>query len=938
MKSTLTIIITACLSIICTVTAWAQTGGIRGTLSDKNNGETLIGATVTIENTSLGAVTDIDGNYQIENIAAGTYAVKLTYVGYKQEIVPNITIKAGETIRLDFKMISNTQTLKDAEVVSTRITNTENAILAEMRKSEQIVNGVSAQQISKTQDRSASDVIRRLPGVTIMEDRFIVVRGLSERYNAVLLNDAMAPSAEPDKKAFSFDIIPSSMLERVLIYKSGAPELPGEFAGGVVKVYTKNIPDEDFISAGMTIGVRSNTTFNDFNRASLSNTDWLGMDNGSRDLPGDFPVSVAGLNTTQQVALAKLLPNTWIAREKSAPVDQRFSLGFAKSFNFGKVRASNITGINYSNSYETREAENLNYNQYDIVNEVSDTIYNFNDHTSLNKVSLGLLSNFSFLFNPANKLEFRNLYNQSGTNGTTIRTGYNIEEGNDVKNYAFRYYERKVYSGQLSGSHDFNQEKTKFNWTAGYSMTHTNEPDYRRIRTFRSLVDNLPEYYVQVNSTASQADAGRFYSTLDENSYMASGNVEQEVKQLGETRKLRIRAGFYTESKSRTFNARWLAYTKSRVDKFDNSLLQLPLDQVFSSENFNDSTGFKIDEGTNGTDRYEANNSLAAAYIGTTWPLSEKIILSGGVRFEYNRLILESADNNGKPLKVDNPISSLLPSANVSYSLTPKSMVRAAYAKTLNRPEFREIAPFAYYDFVFNNVLFGNPELETPVINNFDLRWENYPAAGELISLGVFYKQFSNPVEQYFKPGAGSGGTRNFEFKNAAGAYSTGAEIELRKSLEPVFKAGFLSRLSIGMNASYILSRVDLGKEAIGQDKNRIMMGQSLYVVNTGLYYNQPEHKLQCNVQYNVIGKRLFAVGTEGTPDVYELPRHVVDFSVTKGIGKNFEIKAGVQDILNQATILRQDSNEDGKITNNDELIYSFKRGSYYTLGFTVRY
>ncbi|MBK9320278.1 MAG: hypothetical protein IPM91_16760 [Bacteroidetes bacterium] len=246
------------------------------------------------------------------------------------------------------------------------------------------------------------------------------------------------------------------MLDRVLIYKTGAPELPGEFAGGVVKVYTKNIPDEDYINASITLGVRNNTTFKNFNRASLSNTDWLGMDNGSRDLPSDFPATISGLSPAQQVELAKQLPNTWIAKEQSAPIDQRFSLGFAKKFNIGKVKAANISGINYGNTYETRTAENLNYNQFDIENNVSDTIYNFNDLTSINKVSLGLLSNFSLLINPRNKIEFRNLYNQSGSNGTTIRTGYNIEEGNDVRNYAFRYFERKVYSGQISGSHDEN--------------------------------------------------------------------------------------------------------------------------------------------------------------------------------------------------------------------------------------------------------------------------------------------------------------------------------------------------------------------------------------------------------------------------------------------------------------------------------------------------
>lgn len=240
--------------------------------------------------------------------------------------------------------------------------------------------------------------------------------------------------------------------------------------------------------------------------------------------------------------------------------------------------------------------------------------------------------------------------------------------------------------------------------------------------------------------------------------------------------------------------------------------------------------------------------------------------------------------------------------------------------------------------FSYSTMYFSATRSLKPDIHNFDLRWEAYPMAGELISAGVFYKQFTNPVEQYFKPGAGSGGTRNFEFNNAPSAYSTGAEIEIRKSLEPIFKAGFLSRIGFSVNASYIYSRVSLGDKAVGQDKERIMMGQSPYVVNTGIFYNQPEHKLQCNLQYNIIGKRLFAVGTQGTPDVYELPRNVLDFTITKGIGKYLEVKAGVQDLLNQYVVLRQDSNEDNKINGNDELIFRYKRGTYYTFGFTVKY
>lgn len=916
-----------------------QTGGtLHGKVTDKVTKETLIGASIRIEETGAGNVTDIDGEFRIDGIKPGSYTVVVSYVGYENLKQPGVVINNGGKTVIDFELGSNLKELKTAEIVSTRITHTENAVLAEMRKSEQVVNGISNQQISRTQDRNTSEVIRRLPGISIIEDRLVVIRGLSERYNNVMLNDAFAPSVESDKKAFSFDLLPSAMLDRVMVYKTASPDLPGEFAGGVIKVYTRNLPEQDFISFGSTIGVRSNTTFRSFQKDSGGKLDWLGMDDGGRSLPAGFPTNLSGLSSTEQAAWGAQLSNTWVPEEVTAPIDQRYQLAIAKRFKIGSIQGGNITGIQYSNTWETREATNINYNQFDAQNGISDTIYSFEDKSYNKRSAAGIVSNFSFILNPKHKLEFKNLFQQSGSNSTTVRTGSNIEEGNEVRNYAYRYNERRFYSGQLSGSHQLQPERTQFQWTAGFSNTKASEPDYRRIRTFRSLVDNDPAFYIQINSTASQADAGRFFSMLNEQALLFSGAFEHELKPDKNNRKAKIKAGTLLESKDRSFDARWLSYTKSRTDRFDNSLLTLPLDQVFNPGNFNDSTGFKLDEGTNGTDRYTATNMLQAYYLAVSWPIGKKSTISGGVRYENNRLVLQSSDNNGNPLEVDNPILSILPSIGWNFSLNEKTVVRLAYGRTVNRPEFRELAPFAYYDFVFNNVMFGNPELKTPIIDNIDLRYELYPATGELISFGFFYKHFTQPIEQYFKPGAGSGGTRNFEYRNAETARSAGLEMEIRKSLNTIFPTGFFSKTALGLNVAYINSRVDLGPSAVGQDNKRIMMGQSPYLVNAGLYYNDQEKEFQFNVLYNIIGSRLFAVGTQGTPSVYELPRHVIDLSITKAIGKHLEVKAGVQDLLNQAVTMRQDSDENGTITNKDELVYQFRRGSYYTLGITIRY
>jgi hypothetical protein len=425
-------------------------------------------------------------------------------------------------------------------------------------------------------------------------------------------------------------------------------------------------------------------------------------------------------------------------------------------------------------------------------------------------------------------------------------------------------------------------------------------------------------------------------------------NITHALKPHSETLIPKIRAGIYTEGKQRDFEARWMSYKQSRIQYFDESMLYLPLDQVFASENINDSTGFKLEEGTNPSDAYEGSNLLLAGYAGVTWPFTTRINVSGGIRTEYNRQVLTSRNYNNRPVEVDNAIVSVLPSINASYNFTQKSLIRAAFARTVNRPEFRELAPFSYYDFTFNNVLIGNSELKTPSIDNYDVRWEYYPSTNDVLSVGVFYKHFKNPIEMFFVPGSGSGGTRNFTYDNAQQAMSAGVELEARKSFHTLFDTTgnaqgafvrkFLCRTGVSFNMALIDSKVDLGDEAVGQSASRPMMGQSPFILNTGLFYTNQEHKLQVNLLYNLIGKRIFAVGTYGTPDIYYMPRNSLDITVTKGFGKYFEVKAGVQDLLAEDEVYRQDSNENGEIDESDETVFRITRGAYYSVGIGVKF
>lgn len=922
------------VTLLAATIALAQKGTVNGTITALENGtvQPMPFVNVSVKGTTIVTSTDLDGKFSLP-LEAGTHTLQVSFVSY-DPVERTVAVTANGSTVMDVRLESSGRELVEYKKVKERKRDTEGAVMMDMKNSEQVANGIGRQQIAKGQDRTAGDVVKRIPGVTLIGDRFVMVRGLADRYNTVLLNDASAPSMEADKRAFSFDLIPSGALDRVMIYKTGAPELPGDFAGGAIAITTVSVPAENETKVSYGTGFRNGTTFQPFYSGKGSATDALGFDNGVRTLPDAFPSRITTNTSAEQLTAAgRSLENNWVANESTSLPDQRFGLMIARRFGKGdKTNIGTITAIDYSNTRASYDARNLNFNAYDQTTGRSDTIYNYLDNENFHTVRASVLHNWSVLLGSKGKLEFRNLFNQIGEDRTTLRTGRDLEGGNEVRNYSFRYQQRTSYNGQLHGSHGMGTNG-KLEWTLGYALARGIEPDTRRVRTFRALdqSDSNTPYTVVVPPGASRDDAGRFFSELHEDAMSGKLDYVKTFEKEGRSIVPKLRVGAFVERKDRTFEARWMSLVKANIAQFDNSLLSQPLSTVFADANINSTTGFKLSEGTNPSDRYNAANTLLAAYVGTGIDFNKKVNVSGGVRLEHNRQELNSARNGGEAVNVDKTVTSLLPSVNMAYNISARALVRAAYSTTVNRPEFRELAPFSYYDFAFNNVLFGNDELSVATINNMDLRWEFYPSSTEVVSVGVFHKIFRDPIEMYFIPGAGSGGTRNFSFGNAESARSTGVELEIRRSLNSLFTEGYMSRLGVSLNASIIQSTVDLGADVAGQAKERPLMGQSPYVVNAGIYYTNAEKQVQYNVQWNVFGKRLFAVGTVGTGDLYEMPRNALDATITKGFGKRWDVKVSAQDILNQRTLLQQDSNEDGTLGANDQELLSYRRGTYFS-------
>ncbi|MFN6088256.1 MAG: carboxypeptidase-like regulatory domain-containing protein [Cyclobacteriaceae bacterium] len=923
--------------VLISASAFAQNGSITGKITDYKTKEGLIGANVVIQGTSVGAATDLDGGYTIANLKPGTYTLSISSVTYKTQTVADVVVESGKITTIEATLVEDVAELAEVVVTATREVNNDVSLMQGIRESKLVVSGISAEQIVRMPDRDAAQVMQRVSGVTITDNRFVVVRGMPERYNQVLINGAVGPSTEVDKRSFSFDLIPAGALDQLLIYKSATPELPGDAAGGIIQMVTKNPTDENYINFGMNVGIRQGTTFGDYAQSKGSSTDQFGFDNGDRSLPENFPTTTTLVSSQRNSSLreqaGKTLANNFDFTKTPTPVDWGANFTISEGFRIGKVQARNITSLSYSNSYQYYQAQFLRYNE--ILDTNSPKRFDYNDDFYSNNVKVSGMHNWLFKLSPKSKLEFKNLFVQIGQNETILRNGDDFIQrpSDNLRNYAYHYLSRSIYSGQLQGFHELGAAgKTKVNWVLGMSYIDRNEPDFRRFRTFRpkSAPEATP-FNMQLPSAASPFESGRFWSGLKDKGFSNGVNFERILGDPKEKRKGSLKAGYYVDYKERTFSARFLNYLYP--GNFDQTigqqLIQQPLSTIFSPQNIKRIDGFVIEEGTQARDSYSGTGLVGAGYLSGTIPIG-KWDLSAGVRGESFNQTLKGSDGVS-PINVDNSVLSILPSLNTALNISDRALLRVAYSRTVNRPEFREIAPFLFYAFEYEAAIIGNPKLKIADVDNFDLRYEMYPNPGETFSVGAFYKYISNPIEIFLQRTAEN---PQLTYNNAKQAINWGFELEFKKSLASLGVNRLLRNTTFNLNASWIRSEVQIPNDPqfANLDQTRPLQGQSPYVINAGLYYFDEEKGYGVNLGYNVFGPRIFAVGDDLFPSWWEMPRHSLDLQLSKTLWKKFDIKFNAQNLLDARYWLMQDNNRDQSIVLKEDLIQSYRIGSQYTL------
>ena len=700
------------------------------------------------------------------------------------------------------------------------------AVVNLIRNSSVVSDGLSIEFIKKTPDRTVSDALKRINGVTIQNDKFVLVRGLSDRYNLALLNKTYLPSTEPDRKAFSFDIIPSALIDNIIVSKSAAANLPGDFAGGIVQITTKDVSSNFFsLGAGLSYGTVS--TFQDFKL--------VGYTQFPRNFPSTYRFRV-GSNGDRR-AYSKLISSPKMQTTSSAPnTNSSFSFGLKKN------KWNLIVSSTYRTSYS------INYIDRQDYQSSTELAYKYKDTSYSNTQLLNGLANITYI--GKNKYSLKTIINYQTENSYLTRNGENYDNVQTVRSNSSNH------TNKLNVNSQFDAKIKTLDFNLGYNLMLRDQPDYRVNPITKSLGTNEPY-------SVAWRDTYRFWSVMNENGFNASVNKSVDKVKFG---------GSYLK-KLRSFQARIFRYES--------------LDM--------------LNEITNNTDKYKADFDLGSGYAMYDNDFG-KWKINTGLRTEYNVFSVNTADFSGQEVNVNREYLDLLPSINLSYNLD-KTKFRFSASKTVSRAEFREVANFAYYDFVRNAQILGNSKLEKSNIYNLDLKYEYYPKSGENISIGVFGKNFIKPIEQIVADGSVPSNLL-LTFLNPKSAKVYGIELEVRKKIS--------TWLDVYANAALTNSEVKVN------GTKRQLQGQSNYVANSGLNFHKENNTL--NITYNRVGDRISAVGFQGYADIFENSRDVFDIAYLRKIKKG-EIKLSVSDILAQPSIYYQKTKGNLIKTNNEQSI-----------------
>lgn len=891
MKGTL---ILALLSIVLSLTAQAdgpaQKGTIRGTVIDDDNGETLIGVNILVKGTSIGTITDIDGNYSLP-LEPGTYQVSFSYISYASKSVTEVVVLPNEVTELDLRLAPESVAIAEVVVTAQAVENTETALLTIQKNSANMLDGISSQTFAKTGDSDAAAAIKRVTGVTIEGGKYVYVRGLGDRYSKSILNGMEIPGLDPERNTVQMDIFPSNVIDNIIVYKTFTPDLPGDFTGGMVDIKTKDFPLRQTFSVSASFAYDTETHFkDDFILYNGTKADAVAFGKNSRQLQFSKEYEPDLNDAATAFANTNSLNKELDYMEMNNFLDQSYAFSFGDQIDGKNDSKWGYAGaLNYKNTFSFRP--DYEQSELRVITSTNEAGYEYEKLTERtgrvgeNEALWTAMATGAYKKN-TNKISLKYLHTQTGERSATANYLYDYFNTQEAIETDLSYIQRMISNTILTGEHRVS-DKLALNWGNAFTYTSIDQPDLSSSELVVIDGDTL--------FTSGSSNIDKIYRELNEISNNARVDLELKFDQWSDLES-KFKAGVSSIYKARDFETYTMGIGKSTNFNQHLNMISGSLNQILATENLYSPTndqGYVIrNVQVDPENRYSSTMSIMALYAMVEVPLAPIFKFTGGLRTEYTIMNYQGTDRlEGTPID-DRVLDSwqFLPAANFVLHIMEEMNLRTSYSRTLARPSFREKSETIIFDPVEGTTFYGNLDLVETSIHNADIRWEYFFGRGEIFSLSGFYKKFLNPIE--VEP-LENGGTNNIKPVNREEADVYGFEVEFRKNFG--FITEKLRGLTIGTNFTYVRSRIDLSEdqkekyELVGAEvpNSRDLMGQSPYVVNASLGYSNIGSGSEVTLTYNMKGKTLALVGVGALPDIYEDPFHNLDFKFSQQLGKD---------------------------------------------------
>ena len=934
------------IGLFISLFGWSQTGKLTGKVIDGDSNETLAFANILAKGTTKGVTSDFEGNYELK-LALGTYTISFSFLGYKTKDITGVIVKEGENTNLDVILNPAGISFDTVVITAKKARNTETAILNVQKKSVNLMDGISAQTFQKLSVSNVASAVKNVPGVSVQGSKYVYVRGLGDRYTKSILNGVDIPGLDPDRNTVQLDIFPTYIIDNVQILKSSTANYPADFTGGMVNIITKDLPTKKI--ASLSIGGTYNPDMH-FNKNHLkykgSSTDFLGFDNGSRDLPISRNQIIPGAFSRNPAltAITKRFDPNLKAQKATSGMD--FSMAYTTGNQYNVGEEDNRLGYLVSVSYKNKTTFYKNYER-GFYRKFADKSVNELDFSENQIGDLGknevLVSGLAGLTFKTEKSKYRlnliHIQNGESTAGY-FKQVKNFSDAVTIFKDNLQYTQRSISNALLSGKHSNDDASFIIDWKLSPTYSFIQDKD-ARVTPFQ-FDEATSTYSIRPSSAGSPR---RIWRTLEEINTVSKVDFTLKHKLFNKEAKFLFGTSYTYKNRNFSIDDYFLLLRGSAGETFNGNADLLLTDANIYDANTGNGTYVKGNYEPSNT--YESYNNNFAGYLSESFTLFEKLKAIIGVRVEKFEQYYTGQNNSGSIIynnvktidKLD-----LFPSSNFIYNLNDDTNLRVSYARTVARPSFKEASITQIFDPITNLTFNGNIDLQPSYINNFDIRFEKFGDKAQLVALSAFYKNFKDPIELAF---FSASAPDNLQPRNIGSANVYGAEIDIRKNLS--FLGEKLENFNININASLIKSRQEMDKSPNGEYESKLLnlrdgetlsdkrdlQGQSPYLINTGLSYHNEDKGVQAGLFYNVQGKSLEVVGIGAIPDVYTMPFNSLNFTFSKTFGEDQKssINIKIDNILNND---RESHYQSYKA--HDQIFSKIHIGQAFSVGYSVKF